>query len=57
MGLSGSGEQRKVELCSGADPAASATGRLWASGGGEMLTDDKFGVRDFIPPRKIFCFM
>lgn len=57
MGLSGSGEQGKVELCRGADPVASATGRLWASGGGEMLTDDEFGVRDFIPPRKIFCFL
>lgn len=56
MGLSVSGEQGKVELFSGADPAASGIGRLWASGGGEMLTNDEFGVRDFIPPRKIFVF-
>lgn len=45
-----------LSVFSGADPPASVTGRLWTSGGGEMLTDEEFGVRDFIPPGQIFFF-
>lgn len=46
-----------LSVFSGVDPEASVTGRLWASGGGEMLTDEEFGVRDFIPPGQSFSFL
>lgn len=46
-----------LSVFSRADPAASVTARLWTSGGGEMLTDEEFGVRDFIPPGQIFSFL